>query len=589
VIVRNNGGDGIGVLISLWSDDATEGLTLLGTANQIVGNGGDGIRTAPGHLRIAGVTQISGNTGWGILAGGSVIINDGAMQRIHDNDGGGIFSSGGGAGVGIFSLPPGFIVENNGGPGLVTSVDTTLTDVIVRNNGGDGIGVLINLWSDDATEGLTLLGTANQIVNNGGHGILTSPGHLRIEGGSQISGNTGWGILANGGVTIVDGAMERIHNNEGGGIQANEGLSLPPDFTVEENGGPGLVSVNRDLFLERVTVRGNGGDGIGVISGNLSLSEAEIESNDGYGIWARNGSALRLTDVTILDSGLSGIRADGMSLEARWLFLDQNQGSGLVITGPRATIHNARISRNSEYGILAVDTALSLLSVSVWGNGQAGMWMASGGGRGEDVVQAAGSRSTVTGSEIYNNGGTGIFYNAGPAGLTVSQSHLKEAGGQALVNGDPTVTVMAQGNWWGPIPDPAGVISGRVDYAAWRSTAFDLLISPEQSQFVLSAGESITNVVGLRSFVTPDDSLTILITDTQGWLTGPGLLTVFLDEDMGGSVAVTLTAAGDALPGTVNRVRITATSDEHPPFYVWEEFEVWVLGGERIYLPAVQK
>lgn len=549
--------------------DATSqstGQVVLDGAN--AGAQTDGLRFLVEGSQVQGMT-VSGFNGNGLVfqadeVGRATIVNR-LSQRVATN----------------------LIVENNAGAGIVTQVDIELTDVTVRNNDGDGIGVIISGWSDDASAGLTLSGASNQIVDNGGHGINTAPGHVRIQGGTQISGNTGWGILANGRVTIGDGAMQTIHDNDGGGINVNEGLSLPPDFTVENNGGPGLVSVNQDIFLERITVRGNGGDGIGLVSGDLILREAEISANQGYGIWARNGDSLRLTDATVQGNGLSGISADGMSLDARWLFLDQNDGSGLVITGPRATIQNGRISRNGEYGILAVDTALTLLSSSVWGNGVAGVQVVSGGGRSDDVAQAAGSRSTVTGSEIRNNGGTGIFYNAGPAGLSVAQSHLQEDGGYALVNGDPAVTVMAQGNWWGGVPDPAGAISGTVDYTAWHNDPFQVVVTPAEEQFMLSTGKGITNVVGLRNFAAPGDTLAVVVTDTLGWLTGPTHFTVTLDADMGGSSTVVVVAPADTLPGATNRVRVTAISQQTPSAQSWADFWVMALGGERLYLPVV--
>jgi len=574
VDIRDNQGDGIG---------AMQGLTLGGVENAIVNNGGHGIWAGRGDVAIEAPAQIHGNGGWGIQAlGGSLSVQAGAMERIHDNGGGGIMGHQG------VSLPPGFVVENNGGPGIVTGANTRLEDITVRDNQGDGIG---------AMQGLTLGGVANAVVNNGGHGIWAGRGDVAIEAPAQIHGNGGWGIQALGGsLSVQAGAMERIHDNGGGGIMGHQGVSLPPGFVVENNGGPGILSVNRDLYLDGAKVRGNQGDGIGVVFGNLTLvglgteilsnaghgvnvrsgslrlSDADISSNAGWGIWAMGGDLMQLADVDVQQNGLGGIRADRISLQAHRLILDLNRGTGLAITGPMAALQNAWITHNSGYGILAVDTVLSLWGVLVHENALGGVMVVEGGsgsavGAESDrinVTSDAGSGSSISGSTFMSNGADGIHFAGGPGGLVVSRSNLVGNAGYALVNADPSATVTARGNWWGQPHDPGALISGNVDYDPWSADAHELSVSSDADPVFAPRAASYSTAVHLQNWQPVTDTVRLTIEESEGWLSSSPVLDVSLEEGVGATVLLELTIPEETPLGATSRVTVSGESLIYP-------------------------
>ncbi|MCK4581573.1 MAG: right-handed parallel beta-helix repeat-containing protein, partial [Dehalococcoidia bacterium] len=214
-------------------------------------------------------------------------------------------------------LPPNFVVEDNGGPGIVIldggGDSLILENVKVRNNTGtegDGIGV--------SNCNVVIKGTGNEITNNGRHGISTQAGgvgDVTIEGTTEIHDNGGWGICAEGGkVNIHDGAMSSINKNGKGGIMGEYGVKLPPNFVVEDNGGPGIVAMECEerLVLENVKIRNNNGDGIGVISGSVTIRGTgnEITNNGRHGIFTQAGDVIIEGPTEIHDNGGWGIRAD---------------------------------------------------------------------------------------------------------------------------------------------------------------------------------------------------------------------------------------------------------------------------------------
>jgi hypothetical protein len=266
--------------------NAAQEVTIKGTGNEIINNGGNGTSVLKGDVTIEGNTTIHDNGGWGILAPlGKVTIKKDAMSSINKNGKGGIY---GGEGV---RLPPNFVVEDNGGCGIVVAsakngYTLTLEGVKVRNNKGDGIGLSPNIVTTDTKVNLLLKGTGNEITNNGGNGTFVLMGDVTINGTTEIHDNGGWGIFAvglmkGGKVTIKKDAMSSINKNGKGGIFGWAGVSLPPNFAVEDNGGHGIVCGGK-LTLENVKVRNNKGDGIGTLKGTVVIPRRRVHLRQRY-------------------------------------------------------------------------------------------------------------------------------------------------------------------------------------------------------------------------------------------------------------------------------------------------------------------
>ena len=147
-------------------------------------------------------TEIHDNGGWGITAEGNVVIHEGALMSVNKNGKGGIIAAN------EVSVPPNFEVADNGGPGIISGCNLFLENIKARNNKEEGVGCI---------ESITISGTSNEIINNGGDGVLSHTGDVTITGTCEIHDNGGWGIRANKGwVEICDGVS--ISGNDQGDI-----------------------------------------------------------------------------------------------------------------------------------------------------------------------------------------------------------------------------------------------------------------------------------------------------------------------------------------------------------------------------------
>ncbi len=608
VSIENNASVGVGVTITPWHSGAAEGLILQGGGNRIANNGGHGVETSSGHVTIRGATEIQDNGGWSIRAGGSVSISDGAMDGIERNGQGGIWAADG------LTVPPGFVVEENDGPGIVVmkasgDADIILQDIKVRHNAGDGIGVLINIWHSGATGGLILQGSDNQITNNGGHGIQTAPGHVTIQGRTTIQDNGGWGIRAMGGlVEIQDGAMDGIERNGQGGIWAADGLTVPSGFVVEENGGPGMVVMKRDLHLENVKVRDNDGDGIGTVdcdlilsgsdsqvtsneghgiyarSGNVTVRQAEVSSNDGWGIWAVAGNWAHISEANVRYNDSGGVRVDSVDLQAERLTLDLNHGHGLMTTGSSATLRDGQVSHNHGYGIYAVDTALNMEGVKVYYNIKGGVKAVDAGSGGVEAAglrrpshsseAEAGNESAIASSTIISNSADGVHITGGMASLLITESNLVDNAGYALNNADPSLVVNAQGNWWGGTGDPGEAISGSVDYSAWSTGPHSLNLSADSDPLHVPRSVTGSVTIHIQNWLHVTDTVVLTATDAAGWLSGPSSMTVTLEEGLGATVPLSFTVPATTSLGATDRVTVSAVSQRDPSAMDTETFQM---------------
>jgi hypothetical protein len=241
VRIRDNSGDGLGAAVA--------NLHLIGTGIDIGGNGGHGVVVLTRWtISVSGSGhQIHHNSGWGLRASdGEVEIAAGAMTQVNGNGQGGVLGMRG------VSLPSGFAVVYNGGPGIVCSGQTFWAEKIdVRSNRGHGIHVL------------------NADLQLGGSGTR-----------NRITWNSGWGIRVEGGNVTLTNTI--VAQNRLGGI-----------WVSGSDGGRAPA-----VDVSWTTVAGNGGDGLLLDTGvGGTVGNSRINGNLGYG--------LRSTDpgVTIVAQG----------------------------------------------------------------------------------------------------------------------------------------------------------------------------------------------------------------------------------------------------------------------------------------------
>lgn len=650
VTVRRNNGEGVGVGLDSGGNYS---VVLVGDS-VIADNAGDGIYTEMDSVYVQGTGNgVHGNGGWGIQACGDIEIHDGALSSIHDNGDGGLWS------CGLVEIPTGFLVEDNGGDGIVAGGEGAgqldhlwLTSVTVRRNGGAGVVAGFN-----ETYPIALLGD-NAILDNGGDGVNNAGGSVYVQGtGNEVHDNGGWGIWAYADVEIQTGALNSVNGNGAGGVRAGSRVEIPPGFVVEDNGGPGIIvggvaaGYLEQLMLTNVTVRGNGGAGIGTllypvvllggneIANNVGAgihSEAapiysqgagnRIHDNGGWGIHAPNGSVeiqggtrvnqnglggiistnllmmgngnqvmgnhgwglqvgggggrVLLRNLAITNNDHGGISVTDNNIEGWGLIVDGNGGTGIMSDDSRLDLSVSRICDNGGWGFVVTGGSFDLQQVEVCRNGLGGIYDDSAqaakeqGGEGRVTIESAsGVPATVTGSMINANQGDGVRYEggAGAGGLTIQESNVVANSAYGVRNLTTSATVTIRDNWWGETDGPGGAgpgtgdeITGTVTFTPWLTQPVSVMATAGDDPFLASRGTTVSNPIYVQNWLVPTDTVTVILSDTLGWLLTPTTFTVTLQEGVGVSVPVSLTVPSGATIGTSDDVTATVVSHSAP-------------------------
>jgi len=123
---------------------------------------------------------------------------------------------------------------------------------------------------------------------------------------------------------------------------------------------------------------------------------------------------------------------------------------------------NLRISRSGDFGIRIQSNAqLTLSDSEIYGNGDTGIFCSDNS-----------SLVNVTNSRIYANGWAGLFFTNDCQGA-ISNNEIFGNTGVGIYNGGSQV-ISAEGNWWGSVDGPSGAgpgsgegVSSRVNYDGW--------------------------------------------------------------------------------------------------------------------------
>ena len=561
-IVENNGGPGIDIAdpnatlenIKARNNDGPGivfygNLTLTGTETEITGNSGDGLQSPEMdyELRITGSgAKIENNNGWGIFTGGKVTIEQGALDGIRNNLGGGIIGS-------DIRLPAGFAIENNGGPGIDAANSVlTLESVKIKDNGEEGVS---------ARGDLLVKGDGNEITGNAGDGIkgwkLEST--IYVSGGCAIENNGGWGIFTVGDLTVDPGFMDGIRGNAKGGIMASK-VSLPQGFIIENNGEAGIDMVNAQGPLKDIVVRNNGAEGMSV-SGSVSITgTSEIAGNakDGIIFGISGGStSLTLVGTAIRDNGAWGVKILGGELIAENTDISGNKLGGVLFSSEE--------SKTAEQS----DEAVAAQARSLQGE------------------------SRITDSRIATNQGDGVLFEEGLP-LFLENNAIEQNQGRGVANLNADLVVQAPGNWWGDPSGPGGAgpgtgdeITENVEATTWMQSAPYLVVSLEKTEVEAGAGETVANIVHIRNWNTPDDIVEITVSDSLGWSISPTSASVSLVPDSGGSLSLDVAVPSNASTNQLNSIRIAVVSANNPSAQASATFEITVNAGAAAPIPAL--
>ena len=390
------------------------------------------VSTSVAGIQVADLRLLD-NCGWGIEARATVTVGevDGALTQISGNGrsdtcrAGGVLHRAVGeqASLTIFNAD----VDDNDGPGVLSTGEPRLAQMRVRRNRGQGIAA-VGMGGDQVPVDFWKLGGANEVSDNLGHGVHAMFRGVSIQRTTRIERNGGWGIYADDAVEIagvrpqavvatrdnhvsnngvgvecyewyfeMDAPMRRPIGCGGGGVfTSHEGDPSLLFFTdLVDNAGPGVLS-QEAVWLGGGTISGNRGSGVAVISPEdsviVTLAPMSITNNRGHGVYTLEGGGFSSdATVDISDNGQWGVYVAGR----------------VVISGPTpqhvSSASDNRVSGNGRPGtcydwdIVGGDPVVTTVDCG------------PAGGVFSDHMTAVGEPNYLHLAEVANNHGPGVL------------------------------------------------------------------------------------------------------------------------------------------------------------------------------------
>ncbi len=339
--------------------------------------------------------------------------------------------------------------------GGATPVRLTGSGLVIRNP--TRLGVELVGPAGAMAPQLTLTGGE---ISGAGENGLTIDNAVASLTGTNVRGNTGWGIEASGAATDVTlGVGTKVDANRYGGIYASTGAKVT---------GTGISASSNVVGDGRLT------DGVRVAGGTVVLHDSTLDDNEGRAIAINGGSAVIDQGSRMRGNGRNGgsssirhqagnltiggteggiVELSGSGRHGIYVWTDEGVGAGQVnvirtkISGHAAngilvdvveagayatvSITDSEISGNDSNG-LRIDRAradgssmgVKLLRTTVSGNGIAG-----NDGRGIWVQGLGNVELAVEASTIRNNRGPGVYLEQGTGAVVASSFSGNEVSG----------------------------------------------------------------------------------------------------------------------------------------------------------------
>ncbi len=228
---------------------------------------------------------------------------------------------------------------------------------------------------------------------------------------------------------------------------------LPSEFnftasgiTVSGSSAEGIcLNAASPVTLEDITVTDSGTTGLKVTAGTVSLNKGTISGAGGKGI-SYTGGSLTLNDVDISDSGADGIEVTAGSLVYDKGSISNNGGNGINVSGGSLTYKAGSISRNTENGINFSGSALTYTSGTISGNTLHGINLSAGSLTYTDGTISGNSENGINlsgGSIIYT---TGTIKENTKDGINISGGIVTYKDGTISSNGKNGINVSGAAN-----------------------------------------------------------------------------------------------------------------------------------------------
>ncbi|NIA31348.1 MAG: T9SS type A sorting domain-containing protein [Actinobacteria bacterium] len=198
-------------------------------------------------------------------------------------------------------------------------------------------------------------------------------------------------------------------------------------------------------------------------------------------------------------------------------------------------------------------------------------------------IHLTGSTSTVINNQISDDAGDGIVCEE-EANPLIENNNIFDNTGFGLNNQDPSVTVNANGNWWGSATGPSGSdISGQVSISSWLDAPVSLTTAVCSDTVFVTAGAADSVSVFFQNFQYPDDVIDLTVSDVNGWLTAPVDTTLAMTDSLGQDISLQLYLPAGTASDTNEWIHFTAVSQTDVSDSLSDSLLVQVYG------PALQR
>ncbi|NOZ28470.1 MAG: PKD domain-containing protein [Chloroflexi bacterium] len=400
---------------------------------------------------------------------------------------------------------------------------------------------------------------------NGGDGLRLAYAHKNEILNNQFQFNKGHGVS----LFVAEG--NKIENNtfvenEGDGVYSDGSRQTQIlNNRFEDNKGNAIALKNStvDRRARRTVVRGNratqnydfgwGKNGILVDTANyIEILSNIVTNHPEYGIYIN-----RTDHTTVLGNRLlnncGGIYIQNSQFLAGTMGNNTINNSWCLFTGIHLKNASPRIEGNQISG-----------------------------NAGDGIIAEEGSNPEIVNNAITNNGRDGIRTMSGSQ-PTVRDNTFNGNAAFGLRNEDTSVTVDARGNWWGDASGPSGegpgsgdAVSAGVDFTGWLPTPAGLTARAEPAELWAPPSGQVVAHVYLQTLTALPAAVTVTVGDEQGWTPAGYSFRTTITETAGMALPITITVPANAAPGTVNTVRVTATSEGDPSQEATTTFQVQV-------------
>ena len=487
---------------------------------------------------------------------------------------------------------------------------------VATNLGNRGSGVVLH-YSRNCQIGGTTTAERNVIAGNGESGIRIEDHSANIQVTGNYIGITANGALGNhlhgislnlatdcriGGATPAERNIISNNGHDGVSIEYSFDIQIfgnyvGTDLTGSSDQGNGLSGVS--LFYahrnqiggttaQRNIISGNDGPGI-----QVSRSADNIIMHNYIGTNATGDAALGNDDygIRIIDSPINTIASNLISAHFIGIHIDDSKvstGNGIYWNLIGATQDGTGQLPNKGGVFLGLTRANEVLWNRIWynctnisdpGENYIGLNSLKEGSC-STGIHCDGCTSEIVGNWIADDTTSDGITCENGASPTVHKNNILGNAGFGLRNLDSSVTVDAEDNWWGAADGPGGSgpgsgdeVSDYVDYAPWYTRPISLVVSAGTDPVYAARGVATANRLYLQNWAFPTDTVTVTLSDTQGWLLPPATFTATLDG-LGAEAVVSFTVPAGTPLGTTDTVTVTAVSGADPSITDTDSFQV---------------